>query len=228
MGALNIITDHEELLADREQAAEMLSVQLADYFDRKDVIILGIPRGGVVIADKIAENFHADIDIVLARKIGAPHNPELALGAVSENGKVSVNHSIISSLGISEYYIEHQNKSQLTEIEQIKERYRSVSEKKSLKGKIVILTDDGVATGATMQAASWSSAEESPARIILALPVAPPDILEILARDVDEVICLCAPSNFRAISQFYTYFEQVDDEQVIDILKKYSKAKSHG
>ncbi|MEJ2648731.1 MAG: phosphoribosyltransferase family protein [Sedimentisphaerales bacterium] len=225
MGSLNILTYHEEVFSDRKQAAEMLSLQLSEYRAREDAVVLGIPRGGVVVAGTIADSLDAELDIVLTRKIGAPLNPELAAGAVSEDGKLYLNKAIVSSLGISQEYISKEKSYQLDEISKQKELYRKVLEKKSLRGMVVILTDDGIATGATMQAAIWASIAEFPQKIVLAVPVAPPETLEKFSQDVDETICLCAPENFRALSQFYTYFEQVDDEQVIEILKKYSKVK---
>ena len=225
MGSLNILTYHEEVFSDRKQAAEMLSLQLSEYRAREDAVVLGIPRGGVVVAGTIADSLDAELDIVLTRKIGAPLNPELAAGAVSEDGKLYLNKAIVSSLGISQEYISKEKSYQLDEISKQKELYRKVLEKKSLRGMVVILTDYGIATGATMQAAIWASIAEFPQKIVLAVPVAPPETLEKFSQDVDETICLCAPENFRALSQFYTYFEQVDDEQVIEILKKYSKVK---
>ncbi len=225
MGSINIITDKEELYTDRSQVAEMLTAHLSKYSDSENVIVLGIPRGGVIIAGIIAEHLNAELDIVLTCKIRAPHNPELAAGAVSEDGKVFINQSIMSSLGITQDYIKSEKEYQMNKIEQRRELYRQVLEKKSLKNKIVILTDDGVATGATMQAAVWAAASEFPKKIILALPVAPPETLNRLAKDTDEIICLCAPDNFFSISQFYTYFEQVEDEQVIEVLKNHTRVK---
>jgi predicted phosphoribosyltransferase len=227
MGSLNIITDHEELLADRSQAADMLIVQLEDYQDQEDLIVLGVPRGGVVLADKIARGLHGELDIVLTRKIRAPSNPELAIGAVSEDGKLYLNQPIVTSLGLSEEYIEHEKNNQLNEITSRRDRYRKFLAKRPLNGRVVILTDDGIATGATMQAAIWACIAEFPKKIVLALPVAPPDALKRLAQDVEETVCLCAPSNFQAISQFYTHFEQVADEQIVELLKNYSKVKTH-
>jgi len=228
MGKINIITNQQEVFADRKQAAEMLNVQVEKYKDSENLIVLGIPRGGVILADKLARYLNGGLDIMLTRKIRAPHNPELAVGAVSEEGKLYLNQSIVTTLGLSEEYINTEKNRQLNEIKRRKELYREVLEKASLSGKVVILTDDGVATGATMQAAIWAAAAEFPEKLIIALPVAPPDTLEKLAKDVDETICLCAPSNFLSISQFYTYFEQVADEQVVEVLKNYSKANTHG
>jgi predicted phosphoribosyltransferase len=228
MGPINIISENEALLADREQAAEMLGSELCDYKDHENLIVLGIPRGGVIIADKLATNLNAALDIVLTRKIRAPHNPELAIGAVSEDGKLYTKQSTVNTLNVTQEYINREKDHRLNEIRERKQRYRQVLQKESLNGKIVILTDDGVATGATMQAAIWASLAEFPEKLILALPVAPPDTLKQLAEDADETICLSAPSNFMSISQFYTCFEQVEDEQVVEVLKRYSRADIHG
>lgn len=228
MGTINVIARHEELLADRQQAAELLYAQLTDYVNAHPLVVLGIPRGGMVLADKIARHFDAELDTILTRKMRAPHNPELAIGAVSEDGKLYMNEPIVTALGLSNEYIEREKSFQLDTIQQRKDRYRTVLEKSSLTDKVVILTDDGVATGATMQAAVWAAQAESPKKLILALPVAPRDTLKRLARDADETLCLCAPPNFRAISQFYTCFEQVDDEQVINVLKNHAKNRAHG
>lgn len=228
MSTLNIVTRHEELLADRQQAAELLNAQLSDYLDREvgSVVVLGIPRGGVILADKIARHFHAQLDVVLTRKVRAPHNPELAVGAVTEDGQLYTNQPIITSLGLSDDYIEQEKNLQFQTIRQRQERYRRVLDKTPLRDKVVVLTDDGAATGATMQAALWATAAESPRRVILALPVAPPDALRRLAEEADDTVCLCSPSNFRAISQFYTCFEQVEDDEVIRVLHHYSKPQS--
>lgn len=219
MGSVHIITRQPELLANRQQAAEMLNTHLADYQGTDNMVVLGIPRGGVILADIVARHFNAHLDVMLTRKVRAPHNPELAIGAVSEDGTLYKNQSIITSLGVTEAYIEQEKQQQAETIAYRKIQYRAMLDKVPLRDKVVILTDDGVATGATMQAAVWAAAAESPQKLILALPVAPPDTVKRLAQDADETICLCAPANFQAISQFYTVFEQVNDRQVLDVLK---------
>lgn len=226
MGSIRIVSHREDIFEDRRQAAQMLVDQLTNYKDLKNLIVLGIPRGGVILADKIARALNAKLDIILTRKIRAPMNPELAVGAVSEDGKLYLNQRIVEAIGLSDEYIEKEKNYQLNEIHRRKEIYRAVLQKEPLNGKTVILTDDGVATGATMQAAIWAAIAEFPHKLILALPVAPPETLERLANDVDDTICLCAPSLFGAISQFYIDFEQVEDDQVIDVLKNYSRGKS--
>jgi predicted phosphoribosyltransferase len=228
MGSLTIIVEQEELFADRDQAAEMLYCQLADYQNCENLIVLGIPRGGMILADRLAGHFNAGLDIVLTRKIRALHNPELAVGAVSEDGLVYLNKPVITALGLSDHYIEQEKDLQMSMIQQLSERYRSVLGKVPLHDKTVILTDDGVATGATIQAAMWAVRAEYPNRMILAIPVAPPETLQRLSQDADETVCLCAPSGFHAISQFYTCFEQVPDEQIIQLLEKYANVHAQG
>ena len=223
MGTINVVTETQQLLADRKQAAEMLNSQLADYKNTENMVVLGIPRGGVVVADNLARGLQGQMDVMLTRKVRAYHNPELAVGAVTEDGKIYLNDSIVSALGITKQYIENEKRHQLEEIQQRKKIYRTILKKKSISNNTVILTDDGVATGATMQAAIWAAIAEFPKKVILALPVAPPDTLKRLSKDVDETVCLCSSSEFHSISQFYTNFEQVDDEQVVDILKYYAK-----
>lgn len=227
MGSLKIVSNQQRLLNDRTEAAQLLSEQLIDFKDQENVIVCGIPRGGVVLADILASKLNTHMDIVLTRKIRAPYNPELAVGAISELGELFLNDELVSVLDLTEDYINEEKSYQVNEIKRRKQRYRTVLEKTSLDGKIVILTDDGIATGATMHAAIWAAMAELPEKLILALPVAPPDTLKKLAKDADQTICLFAPANFHAISQFYSNFEQVEDDQVIDILQNYSKVKTH-
>ena len=141
--------------ADRRQAARLLGKSLAGY-ETYHPLILGIPRGGVVVADTIARALKTDLDIVLIRKLGAPGNPELAIGAISESGRIHLQHDIAEKVGADEDYIEQEIARQLAEIEARRQRYRNVLPKVSLEGRTVILVDDGVATGATMQASLWA------------------------------------------------------------------------
>ncbi len=226
MGSIHVTGRTREQLADRAEAAELLSREVGEYIeDSARAVVLGIPRGGVLLADHIARRCNAEMDVVLTRKLQAAHNPELAIGAVSEDGTLYTNEPIVMALGLSEEYIAREKGRQMETIAQRKNRYRHVLEKTPLTDKTVILTDDGVATGATMQAALWATQTESPARIILALPVAPRETLDRLACDADVTVCLLAPPDFRSISQFYDTFEQVDDTQVVEILKRHAKAR---
>ncbi|MCE5186358.1 MAG: hypothetical protein LLF76_09560 [Planctomycetaceae bacterium] len=222
MGTLNIINSGEQVFSDRVQAGTMLAYQL-ERLKRYNPVVLGIPRGGVVIADQIAWQMGGSLDVVLARKIGAPSNAELAIGAVSENGELYLNDSLVEVLHIPEHYINHTRDSELAKIKRRQELYRQVIRRIPLESQMVILTDDGAATGATMQAAIWAARAEKPTWILVALPVGPPDTIKRLARHADEVVCLSAPSPFYAIGQFYQEFGQVSDEQVVDILSRHKE-----
>ena len=211
--------------ADRRQAARQLSESLAGY-QAYCPLILGIPRGGVVVADTIARELKTDLDIVLTRKLGAPGNPELAIGAVAENGRIHLQHEIAEKVGADEDYIEHEIARQLVEIEARRQRYRRALPKVPVEGRTVILVDDGVATGATMQASLWAARDEGPKEVIIAVPVGAQDAIERLEHEADDVVCPYVPPYFYAIGQFYADFGQVDDEEVIEILQARSQRKS--
>jgi putative phosphoribosyl transferase len=211
--------------ADRHDAARCLAESLADQ-GIYHPLILGIPRGGVVIADVISQDLNADLDIVLTRKLGAPGNPELAIGAVTESGTVLIQGRIADEVGADEDHIQHEKARQFAEIRSRRERYRSVLPKTSLEGRVVILVDDGIATGATMQASVWAAREERPERIVVAVPVGAEDAIERLSQEVDEVICPRVPEYFHAIGQFFEDFGQVSDEEVMEILRTHG-LKAH-
>ena len=217
MGTLRIVSDSGKPFGGRVEAGRLLAQQLQEYRGQK-AVVLGIPRGGVIIAKQIAIELEADLDIVLAHKLGAPGNPELAIGAICEDGKLFIDERTSSYVGADENYIRQEKARQLKEISRRVELYRKVLAKLSLKSRIVIITDDGVATGATMQAALWAVRQEKPQKIIAALPVGPMDSLERLSEDADETICLQAPPYFAALSQFYSLFTQVEDEELLQIL----------
>jgi predicted phosphoribosyltransferase len=210
--------------ANRRQAAERLSESLAGYKTHHP-IILGIPRGGLVIADTIARELDADLDLVLTRKLGAPGNPELAIGAVSENGRLHLQRDIADKVGADEDYIEQEKERQLAEIRARRERYRSALPKAPLSGRTVILVDDGVATGATMQASIWAARDEGPGEIVVAVPVGAQDAIARLEREADSVVCPYIPTYFYAIGQFFESFEQVDDREVMEILQAYARRR---
>jgi predicted phosphoribosyltransferase len=220
-----VILPREKPYADRRDAAERLSESLTGYGVHHP-LVLGIPRGGVVIADVVSRELNADLDVVLTRKLGAPDNPELAIGAVAENGAVFVQRQIADQVGADEGYIQQEKARQLAEIRARRDRYRTVLPKMSLEGRSVILVDDGIATGATMQASIWAAREEGASRIMVAVPVGSRDAIERLARDADEVICPHIPEYFYAIGQFFEDFGQVSDEEVMEILRTHSRKAS--
>ncbi len=225
MSTLRIVSDSGKPFGGRIEAGRLLAEQLQEYRGQK-AVVLGIPRGGVIIAQQIANELEADLDIVLSHKLGAPGNPELAIGAICEDGKLFIDERTSSYVGADKNYIRQEKAQQLKEIARRVALYRKVLAKLSLKERIVIVTDDGVATGATMQAALWAVRQEKPQKIIAALPVGPQDSLERLSEDADETICLQAPPYFAALSQFYSLFTQVEDGELLHILAAESKRRS--
>jgi len=210
--------------ADRRQAGRLLSKSLAGY-EPYHPMLLGIPRGGVIVADAIARELKTDLDIVLTRKLGAPGNPELAIGAVSESGRIHIQHEVAERVGADEDYIQQEIEKQLAELQARGQRYRRVLPKASLEGRSVILVDDGVATGSTMQASLWAARDEAPKEVIVAVPVGAQDAIERLEHEADDVVCPYVPPYFYAIGQFYADFEQVEDPEVIEILQAYGQRR---
>jgi predicted phosphoribosyltransferase len=207
---------------DRREAGKLLGKELLKLRSRHPVV-LGIPRGGVVTAAEVAAALSAELDIVLARKIGAPSNPELAIGSVSEDGHLFMDEGLQDRLGVPQGYVERERERQMREIERRTAMFRAARPKAPLKGRVVVVTDDGLATGATMQAALWACRREHPAYLVAAVPVAPEETLAKLAGDADEFICLQAPPFFSAVGQFYRQFDQVEDEEVLEILKTFPR-----
>jgi predicted phosphoribosyltransferase len=218
MNTVRIISRSSVPFRDRVEAGELLGRELQKFRGQR-AVVLGIPRGGVVVAREVAWALQAELDIMLSRKLGAPWNPELAIGAISEDGKLFLNKMLLSRVGAESMYIQQEKARQLAEIKRRTALYRSIRPKVPLEGRLVIVTDDGLATGATMQAALWTARQESPEKLIAALPVGPEDTVMRLAKDTDEMICLRSPPFFDAIGQFYKRFDQVEDEEVVEILK---------
>ncbi len=207
---------------DRYDAGKQLALQLEKYKEGKEVIVLGLTRGGVVTASEVASFLRAPLNIVVVRKIGAPGNPELALGAVAEHGEGILNDHLIGLLGVSKEYIASEAERQKTVVKQRLALYRGSSPAPELKGKIVILVDDGIATGASMRAAIKSVRSAGVKKIVLAVPVAAPDSLQQIEKMVDEVVCLDSPAYFEAVGSFYRLFDQTSDEEIIRLLAKFS------
>ena len=205
---------------DRNDAAVRLAKKLEWLRDEKP-IILAIPRGGVVTGDVIAKILKTRLDVIVSRKIGAPRNPELAIGAVMHDGSFYPNSELITGLQIPQYYIDDEIKSQLVEIDRRLEKFRG-NKIYDLKGKTIIIVDDGIATGATMLAAIQWIKKQEPKRLIAAIPVGPQDTIEKL-KQYAEVVVLEMPESFGAVGQFYDEFDQVEDEIVIEIMKNYKK-----
>lgn len=199
----------------RLQAGEMLAERLVGFAHEHDVVVLGLPRGGVPVAYSIAERLEVPLDILLVRKLGIPGNAELAMGAVASDGVCVLRPEIIASLDISADAIEAAAKREMHEIRRREKLYRPQdSQPIDLHGRRVILVDDGLATGATMLAAVRAVRHESPARIIIAVPVAPAESIAELRAETDAIICLHTPEWFGAVSQFYDDFPQLEDAEV--------------
>jgi putative phosphoribosyl transferase len=213
-----ILSNSAEPFRSREEAGELLGAEL-ERFRGNDTAVLGIPRGGVVVAKEAAGLLGSCLDIVLSRKLGAPHNPELAIGAISETGKVFLDDSIVSHTGASREYIKEEAARQASEIRRRSEIFRKILPKVALEGKTVIIVDDGLATGATMQASLWAARREKPKRLIAAVPVASGEAVDRVNCYCDETIVLRLPEFFGAVGQFYLNFNQTTDEEVIGILK---------
>ena len=219
MGKLRVVFYSDESFEDRKEAGRLLAAALKG-FRGKDTVVLGIPRGGMVVAGEIAGALNSGLDIVLSRKLGCPGNPELAIGSVGEDGRLFLNQDLAFRVGADETYIETEKARQLSEIKKRVQLFRQFKAKVPLEGKTVIVTDDGVATGSTMQAALWASGRENPKRLIAAVPVGAGESVRFLADYADEVIVLRLPGDLQAIGQFYRHFDQTSDEEVLEILKE--------
>ncbi|MBD3291297.1 MAG: phosphoribosyltransferase [Armatimonadia bacterium] len=219
MGQVNIISTDSRAFADRIEAGQALAEQLSDL-KGQNPLILGVPRGAVPMAAVIADELDGELDVVIVRKLGAPGNPELAIGSVTEEGEAIVNDEFARRTGASDDYIEQEAQRQMDRIEERKRVYREVRPKVSLEGRVVVIVDDGFATGATMKAALESAGSENPQRLIAAAPVGAQDSCRAMADYADEVICLRAPEFFGAVGAFYRDFGQVSDDEVLEVLRE--------
>ena len=204
---------------DRREAGELLAEKL-EYYREQNPLILAVPRGGVAVAEPVWESLAGELDLIITRKIGAPHQRELAIGAISGDGFTMLNEGLISRLGVFPDYVERASKKEQAEIARRLELYRGDRPLPLIDKRLVILVDDGVATGYTLLAALRSLQEKKSSRLILAVPVGPPETFDRLRGEVDDLIYLDAPADFAAVGQFYRHFDQVQDSDVIAILNK--------
>jgi predicted phosphoribosyltransferase len=222
------LVNSEELkmayFADRVEAGKRLASALRD-FAGKNGIVLAIPRGGVVVGYEIAKVLNLPLDVIIPRKIGAPGNPELAIGAMTEDGTIILDGNLIMYIGVQRDYIKAESERQKHEIERRLKLYRQNESYPSLKGLDVVIVDDGIATGSTMKAALASVKNRGASTVTVAVPVGPPSTIKELKKQADRVVCLYTPEYFQAIGQFYTDFNQTTDEEVIQLLKR-NKQKS--
>lgn len=204
------------IFTDRAEAGKLLAKKLSQYKGFKNLLVLGVPRGGVVVAKEVAEYLNVPLDIVVTRKIGHPLSPEYAIAAVDENGDLIKDIEILTEY---ESYIKTEAELQRLEIKRRLKAYRGTDKHPDFKDKTCIIVDDGIATGLTTLSAIRFIRSKNPTKIVLAVPVIPKDIVEKFKSEVDELVYLDAPVVFYAIGAFYEEFPQVEDEEVIKILR---------
>lgn len=207
------------IFLNRTDAGRRLAEKLDPYAERNDVLVLGIPRGGVPVAFQVAVELGVPLDVFAVRKLGAPSQPELAFGAIASGGVRVVDSEIVEALGISDLEIELITATERQELDRRERVYRGGRPPLNVEGKTVILVDDGIATGASTRAAIAALRELKPARIVLAAPIAPASTCRRLRREVDDLICLDTPETFYAIGEFYEDFSQVSDDEVTNLLQ---------
>jgi putative phosphoribosyl transferase len=200
----------------------MLALLLGRYKgDRESTTVIGIARGGVIVADAIAEKIDGNFDIIVPRKLSSPHNTENAIGAIMHDGSIYLGPSTMETQhGISNEYLDIEKMSQRKEIERMLSIYRPNQREYKIKDKMVILVDDGIATGATVIAAARWIKKYKPKRLIIASPVAPKGVVKTLKNEADEIEVIRNPSNFKKVEQFYQYFYAISDDQILEIAKR--------
>jgi putative phosphoribosyl transferase len=212
--------DDYQAFTDRRHAGRVLASRLAQYAGRDDVIVLALPRGGVPVAYEVASTVGAPMDVFLVRKLGTPGHRELAMGAIASGGVRVLNEDVVRWYGISEPAIERVAREEQEELERRERAYRDDRPPPDLANKIVILIDDGLATGSTMRAAAQAVRAHRPARVVIAVPVGAGQTCADLSAVADEVICARMPEPFSAVGQWYLNFDQTDDDEVRELLQK--------
>lgn len=211
---------------DRREAGQRLAERLLDYRDRPDVVVLGLPRGGVVVAYEVARRLHAPLDVFVVRKLGAPGQEELAMGAIASGGVRVLNSAVVDVWGIPSRVIEEVTEQEQRELERREKLYRGARPPLPVEGRTVILVDDGIATGATMRAAVAALRRLNPARIVVAAPTAAPQACELLAAEADEVVCDFTPDPFYSVGLWYDDFTQNPDEEIRELLERAASGRA--
>jgi predicted phosphoribosyltransferase len=219
------IPEEDRIFRDRREAGRLLAERLSGYRDEEPIVI-ALPRGGVVVGYEVARTLRTPIDVVVARKLGAPAQPELAIGAIAPGGIRVLDEEILSWLGISEDELEQIAARESREMERRARLFRGGGPEADPKGKTVILVDDGIATGMTVRAAIEHICQQEPGRLVLAVPVCAARIAEVLRPEVEDLISLKTPPELWAIGYWYEDFEQVSDEEVVDLLERIRAAET--
>jgi len=208
------------MFEDRRQAGRMLAERVA-ALALVEPVVLALPRGGVPVAVEVAAALHAPLDLLLVRKIGAPDQPELAVAALAEGPppETVIDEQTLAATGATRAYVENRARVELQEIVRRRQRYLGGRAALAVAGKVVVVVDDGIATGTTVRAALRALRRRRPARVVLAVPVAPPSVIEALRSEVDDCVCLAQPEFFGAVGRFYADFRQVDDAEVAALLQ---------
>lgn len=218
---------HYARFQNRTEAGQQLATRLQTYANRPNAIVLGLPRGGVPVAYAVAKALNLPLDICLVRKLGVPGHKELAMGAIASGGVRVLNYDVVSWLGISGKTIDAVAARELKELQRRDRAYRGDRPEPDLHHRIVILVDDGIATGSTIRAAISVIEPQQPAYLIVAVPVAPPATCDQLRTEVDEVVCLMTPETFYAIGLWYENFSQTTDEEVRELLAQLTVKNQH-
>jgi putative phosphoribosyl transferase len=213
--------------ADRREAGAVLAAEIKQYRGASGAVVLALPRGGVPVAYEVARALETPLDVFVVRKLGAPGHRELAMGAIASGGVRVLNRDVIGWYGISPEAIEATAREELAELERREQAYREGREALDLKGKTVILVDDGLATGSTMKAAVEAVRQRGPARIVVAVPVGAPQTCSEMRELADEVVCARTPEDFAAVGQWYVDFSQTTDEEVRELLHEAAVAGAH-
>jgi predicted phosphoribosyltransferase len=208
----------ERAFPNRTEAGRLLAEKLVKYAGRDDVIVLGLPRGGVPVAYEVAQRLGAPLDVFIVRKLGVPGFEELAVGAIASGGVRVLNDDVVRALPNADELIESVTAKETIEVERREQTYRDGRPPPELRDRVVILVDDGLATGATMRAAVAALRQRGVAKIVVAAPVGAPDTCRELKDEVDEIVCATAPEFFQAVGQYYEDFSQTSDEEVRDLL----------
>ena len=210
---------------DRYDAGRVLATKLTAYANRPDVLVLGLPRGGVPVAFEVARALNAPQDVFLVRKLGVPGQEELAMGAIASGGVRVLNHELVEALGIPDRVIDAVAAREQQELARREQLYRDNRPPVDVRGRSVILIDDGLATGATMRAAAAALRQQEPARIVIAVPLAAPSVCQEFAQEVDEIVCAVTPEPFYAVGLWYEDFSPTTDEEVRDLLRRSAETR---